>query len=140
MKDYIIKIKLEKPIKNFPYRLEDIVLWCYMPKTDSVATKGFVKKTVEKATKELRQEMKGLHNEINGLHNEVSGLHGEFDSFNKKVDMKHNEIMASLDSISGSIQKFDQEQTATSYRVSQHTDQLDNHEERISHLEPKPAT
>lgn len=82
-----------------------------MPKSNDLATKTFVKKTVEEATDNLRNEL------------------------TKKMGGYHNEVMKKLDSIAGSIKKFDEEQTALSYRVSEHTDQLENHEKRIKKVE-----
>ncbi len=48
---------------------------------------------------------------------------------------EHNEVMDKFDSIASSIKKFDEEETALSYRVSKHTDQLENHEKRIKKIE-----
>jgi len=84
-----------------------------MSKIDTPANETFVKKTVEDAVDNLHQEMK------------------------QEMKENHNEVMNKLDSIAGSIEKFDEEQTALSYRVSEHTDQLENHEKRIKKIEKK---
>lgn len=89
-----------------------------MPKNNNLATKTFVKEVVEKTEGKLRQEIESSKEE---LRNEI-----------KK---NHNEVMNKLDSIAGSVNKFDEEQTALSYRVSEHTDQLEDHEERIKKVE-----
>jgi len=57
-----------------------------MARIDKPANETFVKKTVEDAVDSLHQEMKE----------------------------NHNEVMEKLDSIAGSIEKFDEEQTALS--------------------------
>jgi len=87
-----------------------------MVKTTDLATKKFVKKVVQKTEDGLRREIKGLHD---------------------KMRKNHGEVMEKLDTIASSIQKFDQEQTALSYRVSEHTDQLENQEGRIKKIEAK---
>jgi len=87
-----------------------------MAKMDKPANETFVKKTVEDARIELN---------------------GKIENLQKEIGIKHNEVMNKLDSIAGSIEKFDEEQTALSYRVSEHTDQLENHEKRIKKIEKK---
>jgi len=87
-----------------------------MAKMDKPANETFVKKTVEDARTELN---------------------GKIENLQKEIGIKHNEVMNKLDSIAGSIEKFDEEQTALSYRVSEHTDQLENHEKRIKKIEKK---
>lgn len=85
-----------------------------MSKIDRPATETFVKKTVEEAKIELN---------------------GKIENLQKEMGIKHNEVMNKLDSIAGSIKKFDEEETTLAYRVSEHTDQLENHKKRIKKIE-----
>jgi len=96
-----------------------------MSKIDTPATKTFVKKTVEEAKIELTGKIEETRTELTG----------KIENLQKEMGAKHNEVMDKLDSIAGSIKKFDEEQTALSYRVSEHTDQLENHEKKIKKIE-----
>lgn len=105
-----------------------------MSKSNNLATKTFVKAVVERTEGKLRHEIndakEGLRNEIKKNHNELS----------QKIGSLHNEVMGKLDSIAGSFKKFDEEQTVLSYRVSKHTNQLENHEKRIRKIEKTPLS
>ena len=92
-----------------------------MSKTNEPASELFVKEIVEKTEGKLRQEISELRNETGELRTEIN--------------KNHNKVMKKLDSIAGSIKKFDEEQITLSYRVSEHTDQLENHEKRIKKIE-----
>ena len=96
-----------------------------MSKTNDLATKTFVKEVVEKTEEKLRQEIKGTEGK----------LRQELGALQTTVKKNHEEVIERLDSIAGSIKKFDEEQTILSYRVSEHTDQLENHEKRIKKIE-----
>lgn len=78
-----------------------------MSKANDLATKKFVKDTVDGAVKDLRGEIKK----------------------NQEV------VLERLDSIMDSIKKFDEEETGLAYRVSEHSDQLEDHEDRLKHIE-----
>lgn len=78
-----------------------------MNKTNDLATKEFVKETVDEAVKDLSGEMKK----------------------NQEV------VLERLDSIMDSIKKFDEEETGLAYRVSEHSDQLEDHEDRLKRIE-----
>jgi|GEM_PF-3420593 len=53
----------------------------------------------------------------------------------EKIKLNHDEIIEKLDSISGMIKKFDEEHTLASYRISEHSDELEDHELRVGKLE-----
>ncbi len=100
-----------------------------MSKTNEPVTKTFVKKTVEEAKIKLTGKIEETRTELTG---KIENLH---ESLQKEINVKHNEVMNKLDSIAGSINKFDEEQTALTYRVSEHTDQLESHKKRIKKIE-----
>lgn len=79
-----------------------------------IATKPFVKRVIDEAVEDAKL---GLRQEI------------------KK---NHEETMEKLDSIMGEFKKFDEEHTLLSYRFSEHSDQLENHEGRLKKIETLP--
>ena len=79
-----------------------------MSKTNEPATELFVKEIVERTEGKLRQEIENSKEELGN-----------------EIKKGHNEVM----------KKFDEEQITLSYRVSEHTDQLENHEKRIKKIE-----
>lgn len=46
-----------------------------------------------------------------------------------------NKVMDKLDAIANTLKSIYEEQTVASYQISNHSDKLDNHEERIKKLE-----
>ena len=79
-----------------------------------VATKSFVKEVVEEAVEDVKQGLR------------------------KEMKTYHEKTIEKLDSIMGEFKKFDEEHTLLSYRVSEHSDQLEEHEGRLKKLETNP--
>lgn len=67
-------------------------------------------------------------------------LEEKADVLREEMKKLHNQVMEKLDSIVGMFKKFDEEHTILTYRVSEHSDKLENHEERIGKLEKIPQT
>lgn len=75
---------------------------------------------------------------------DIQTLHTIFinkDEFHTALSELRSDLLGRLDAILGEMQAMRDEMTLTTYRVSQHSDQLENHGNRLSTLEQlKPAT
>lgn len=52
-----------------------------------------------------------------------------------KFNSKHEQIITMLDSVMGELKAMREESSLTTNRQSAHSDQLENHEGRITHIE-----
>lgn len=80
-----------------------------MKQNDGVATKLFVQSAIDRLRDELTEQIK----------------------------QSKDETLTHLDKILGLFQKFDEERSMMAYRQREHTDQLEDHEDRIKSLETK---
>lgn len=90
--------------------------------------------TVHSAEGNIRQI---VHEEL-----EKTGLAVKMESLTEKVEgltEKVDRIMEVVDGIAGEIKNYRQEQDMMSFRISEHTDQLEDHEIRIKHIEHPTA-
>lgn len=84
-----------------------------MKQNDNVITKSFVQSAIDSATEKLRDELV------------------------EQIKQSKDETLTRLDKILGLFQKFDEERTVMAYRQREHTDQLEDHEDRIKFIETK---
>lgn len=72
------------------------------------------------------------------LKSEINSLREELTEQIKQSEARiKDEILTHLDKIMGLLRKLDEERTLGAYRQREHTDQLENHENRIKSLETK---
>lgn len=102
---------------------------------DNHATEQFVKAVLAKTEGALKRRIEDVRRSADSG---ISRLDNEINKLRQEIRKNHNVMMTKLDSIANIMKKTDEEQTLTSYQVSQHLDRLDNHEERIRKLE-KPT-
>ena len=122
-----------------------------MKKVDGIAPKKFVRDVVNKSAKRTEEKLISvirsvkdglyaeLHGEIEDSRQEMHLNHREVLERIEKVEddsaKRHNDVMDKLDSIAGDFRKFDEEHTTLSYRVSEHSDGLEDHDKRLRKLE-----
>lgn len=62
-----------------------------------------------------------------------------FNKLEQKLDSKFDQVMTMLDSVIHELQASREEQTILTYRLSEHTEQIANCEQRLAKLEAKIA-
>lgn len=86
-----------------------------MKQKEDLVTKSFLKSELKSA----------LKSEIDSLRDELT----------EKIKQSEDRILTRLDGLLGLFHKLDEERTLGAYRQKEHTDQLENHENRITTLE-----
>ncbi|PIU03089.1 hypothetical protein COT44_05010 [Candidatus Shapirobacteria bacterium CG08_land_8_20_14_0_20_39_18] len=87
-----------------------------MIKNNDIATKTFVQITIDTAINRLRDELL------------------------ERIKQSEDKTLTRLDKILGIVNKQDEDRVITAYRQTEHTDQLENHENRIKSLKTRTTS
>ena len=87
-----------------------------MIKNNDIATKTFVQITIDTAINRLRDELL------------------------ERIKQSEDKTLTRLDKILGIVNKQDEDRVITAYRQTEHTDQLENHGNRIKSLKTRTTS
>lgn len=87
--------------------------------------------------KEFKTELnKGLQDQFDAVMMEFARMRDEmYEGFGNVKDELKTEILGAIADVMGELKAIREEQTVGSYQLSNHSDQLDNHEARLVKLE-----
>lgn len=86
-----------------------------------------------------KEAEKIVESKLFSIQYDLGELKKNYDQLNNKSDKHFDDIMSKLDFIYGKIKKMDDSQEMMSYRVTEHTNELGNHEKRILKIEKSPS-